>query len=247
MRQGREDADLGALRDLEPEPPQPGSDSVTCQAVVEPASGKLLIATGHRDGWVRVWDAETGAKDLEFSTGLSSVEAVTGFTAPDGRTLLAVGGQLSERGEYDGRIRLWDLSTGTEVAALSGHSGGVAQLTTLTRADGTLVLVSGGSQDATVSFWDIDTGELTAQVELGHGLVSGLLPLRSADGRDFLVVRVHPHLHSGVHPHVQSSRRVVETFEARGDHPSVRQRPSRRVRRVTASYDPGSGGMDGLT
>ena len=51
---------------------------------------------------------------------------------------------------YDGLLRIWDTADGTELAALSGHTGTVHGLAF---APDDQFLISGGS-DGTVRFWD---------------------------------------------------------------------------------------------
>ncbi|MEM7588281.1 MAG: pentapeptide repeat-containing protein, partial [Acidobacteriota bacterium] len=81
-----------------------------CNAVAWAASGDLL-ATGHDDGIVRVWDLEAG-QEIRRLVGHESFVLSVAFS-PDGETLAS--------GSNDQTVRLWDVSGGEERLALSGH------------------------------------------------------------------------------------------------------------------------------
>jgi hypothetical protein len=87
---------------------------------------------------VVAWDVEQGDewRRLEGAVGGAAL-------SPDNR-LLAVGGS-------DGLAHLWDFTTDTEVARLTGHAGGITSLAF--SPDGKL-LASGG-KDTTVLLWDV--------------------------------------------------------------------------------------------
>lgn len=67
--------------------------------------------------------------------------------SPDGR-LLAVG--------CEGRILIWDISTGECLKNLEGHSNVVSSVVFHPEDDSTLM---SASYDETIRFWSIETGE----------------------------------------------------------------------------------------
>lgn len=71
-----------------------------------------LVATGHENGLITVWDAASAEKIRELS-GHSREVTHLDF-APDGTHLLS--------GSWDNSARLWNVATGQEVRTLAGHS-----------------------------------------------------------------------------------------------------------------------------
>jgi WD40 repeat protein len=103
--------------------------------------GSRLVTAGS-DGWVRIWEAETGEELLSFLANERGVRNV--IYSPDGR-LLATG----HEGET---AAIWDASTGEELFSLPGHP---TVLGLAFSPDGTL-LTTGASL---VKVWDVATGE----------------------------------------------------------------------------------------
>jgi len=87
----------------------------------------------------------------------------TGHTGPVRTVAVSEDGARAVSGSDDGTVRVWDLTTGTEQAALTGHAGEVFSVA-LT-PDGTRA-VSGGS-DRTVRVWDLTTGSEQAALTTG--------------------------------------------------------------------------------
>jgi WD40 repeat protein len=106
--------------------------------------GKTL-ASGGKDGTVRLWDAATGAARDTLSGHEVGVWSVA--FSPDGKTL-ASGGE-------DGTVRLWDAATGAARATLSGPLNRI--LSVAFSPDGKKL--ASGDNHGTVRLWDAANGE----------------------------------------------------------------------------------------
>ena len=78
-------------------------------------------------------------------TGHSSTVRSVAFS-PDGKTLAS--------GSLDNTVKLWDVSTGTELRTLEGHSAEV--LSVAFSPDGKTL--ASGSRKGTIKLWDVSTG-----------------------------------------------------------------------------------------
>jgi WD40 repeat protein len=99
-----------------------------------------LLATGHRDSRIRLWDARTleCLRVLEGHTG-----DVYGLAfSPDGTRLAS--------GADDGTLRLWDVETGEPLAKLEGHDDYVHAVAC--SPDGAQIVTASG--DGTLRIWD---------------------------------------------------------------------------------------------
>ncbi|MGH4016248.1 MAG: WD40 repeat domain-containing protein, partial [Pseudonocardiaceae bacterium] len=103
-----------------------------------------ILATGHDDGTVRLWDPATGTPLRTLQGHTSTVLALT--TDPHGSWLASAG--------EDTTVRLWDPATGTPLRTLQGHTRPVLALTTDPHGSW---LASAGT-DTTVRLWDPATG-----------------------------------------------------------------------------------------
>ncbi|CAE6517378.1 unnamed protein product [Rhizoctonia solani] len=119
------------------------------------APGSLYFVSGHRDGGILVWDANSGERLLGPLLGHSKLVSSLAFS-PDG--------SLIASGSYDKTLRLWNAQTGIPVGdSLLGHTGGV---TCIAFSPNGAYIVS-GSHDKSVHVRDAATGRSTA-VFNGH-------------------------------------------------------------------------------
>ncbi|KZP25995.1 WD40 repeat-like protein [Athelia psychrophila] len=120
------------------------------------------IACGSNTGWVRVWDASSGAEVAPpmRAARYSSIDSVV--FSPDG-TRIVSGSSRS--------IHVWDAASGAAIISiLEGHSGRVTSLAC--SADGTRIV--SGSSDNTIRVWDAKSGAalLPALKGKGNGIIS---------------------------------------------------------------------------
>src|SRR5262249_14991296 len=66
---------------------------------------------------------------------------------------MSVDGKILAAGADDGTIHMWDIVTGRELAAITGHEGCLA----LAFTEGGKTLAS-ASRDGTIKLWDVVTG-----------------------------------------------------------------------------------------
>ena len=104
-----------------------------------PRDGETL-ASGSRDGMVKLWDVETLQNIATLRLGSSAVAFST-----DGKKVAS--------GSYDGIIELWDVVSQREIATLKVHTEGI--ISVAFSSDG--VTLAAGSHDGTVKLWDVGT------------------------------------------------------------------------------------------
>jgi hypothetical protein len=116
-----------------------------------------LLAAAFGDGTVQVWDVRGG--DLRTTLGCRQPAGALAFS-PDGRSLATAEATSDQRGQA---VRIWDLTTGTEVRALPPLPAAVHHLAF---APNGRTLAAAGS-DGRTSVWGLADGRLR-QVLQGH-------------------------------------------------------------------------------
>jgi WD40 repeat protein len=133
-------------------------DEVTVTAF---SSDGKLVATGHRDETVRVWDAATGrrVKVLRHPEGLSDVEGVGDVAfSPDGRLLVTVS-------EDEGTARVWRVGTWRLVTTRT-HPDGIAGVAFSLR--GGLAVSQTDDYNGTAVVWEAATGRIVRVLRKAH-------------------------------------------------------------------------------
>ncbi|HYH69533.1 MAG TPA: WD40 repeat domain-containing protein [Urbifossiella sp.] len=144
--------DLVARRELRV---MPGHRDRVCCLAFGPDGRKVLSSS--LDQTVRVWDVDAGIELKSFDRQTNRSAAF----APDGKTALC--GAL-----YDGKLRLFDVTTGKALKVLPGHADWVVGVAFA--ADGKLAL--SGGLDRTVKLWDVPTGRLLRTFALKNTILS---------------------------------------------------------------------------
>lgn len=101
-----------------------------------------LLATGHYDGIIRLWEVESGELLREISTD-GVIEALA---------FSPLGGVLATGSSYqDYSIRLWDVQSGSLLRTLEGHTRGVDNLEFSPNGQ----LLASAAYDGTLRLWGI--------------------------------------------------------------------------------------------
>ncbi len=149
-------------------------------AVISPDG--LQLATGSRDGFVRVWpvDAADPKSVIELGAFRSWVGAVCIST--DGDRLAA--------GTRTGTIRIFELPTGKQLHSFEAHPG--RQILTLAMTPEGDTLLSGAFEQ-TARLWNVETGKESATLSGHRGVVTSAA--WSADGKLLATGERHGSIH----------------------------------------------------
>ncbi|KAF7964846.1 hypothetical protein HWV62_2502, partial [Athelia sp. TMB] len=110
----------------------------------------LRIASGSEDGFVRVWDAETGALVAAPFKGHTGYVYSVAFS-PDGQWIAS--------GSYDKSVCVWNAETGALIAGpFAGHTHWVNSVAFSPGGQ----RIASGSSDESIRIWNSQTGALIA-------------------------------------------------------------------------------------
>jgi WD40 repeat protein len=127
----------------------------TVYSVAFSPDGKIL-ATGSRDGTVRLWDVATH-RQIGNPIAVPGPTVTSVAFSPDGLTLAT--------GSEDHTVRLWDLATHRQIGdPLAGHAGPVYSVAF--SPDGKTV--ASGSLSETAQLWDVATHRRIGKAFTGH-------------------------------------------------------------------------------
>jgi WD40 repeat protein len=118
-----------------------GSRPAPRQSVLRFSPDGKLLASGHWDKIVWLWDTHSGKPVRSLRGHQRSIGPVV--FSPDGKTLLS--------GSDDETLRLWDVATGKLLHELKGHKGSV--LSAAFSPDGKRI--ASASADSTILIWDV--------------------------------------------------------------------------------------------
>ena len=111
-----------------------------------------VLASGHTDGALQLWDVASRAPQDAFQGGPSPIGSVA--FSPDGSTVATAQEQS---------VRLWDVSSGQSIT-LTGHPSSVTAVAF--SQDGTRL--ASGDQDGSIILWDVASSQATGEPLLGH-------------------------------------------------------------------------------
>jgi WD40 repeat protein len=111
--------------------------------------GKRLLAADV-GGTVKVWDVKSGEEVRSFPYTHADVRGSM-VLSPDGKRLAC----NSEGPDHQPMVRVYDIASGDEVVALTGHASRVTCL--VYSPDGKRLVT--GNEDGTVKLWDAATGQ----------------------------------------------------------------------------------------
>jgi WD40 repeat protein len=138
-------APAGAGPAVPDRPAADGRHTATVRCVAYSPDGKLL-ASGGEDSLVIIRDADTMLERarLRHTSWVWSMA----FSPDSGKLVTAQG---------DGRLKLWDVKTATELPTFRGHPGSF--ISVAFSPDGRYVLSGGHHDDKSVQLWNTKTGE----------------------------------------------------------------------------------------
>ena len=135
------------------------AQSAAVTVVMFNADGNVL-ASGHKNGSIRVWNIDTGEPRQTLRGHAEVVSSIT--FGPDGKTLAST--------SKDATARLWDLNTGEQIYILTGYEWTTWRVFYYPNG---LALATGfqhpskHNYDKNIHLWDLRTGQLK-KILMGH-------------------------------------------------------------------------------
>lgn len=120
-----------------------------------------LIATGHYDGSVQIWESSTGRLLARIGVHESRVRAVA--FSPDGRRVVSCEGDPNAAEEERGVAKVWDLESRTQIGSFAGHGDVIDDVVFIDQ--GRSVISAGG--EGKIRIWDVQNPESAILLE-GH-------------------------------------------------------------------------------
>jgi WD40 repeat protein/serine/threonine protein kinase len=167
-------------------PPLRHDAAVLC-AVFSPDGRR--IASSDQEGWVKVWDAQTGQERLKFRAHQEHARSHARSVAfsPDGRRLATA--------SWDGTVKVWDVQAlekdpaAPPLLPLKGHDGEACRVAF--SPDGQRLVAASGRymESGQVQVWDATTGEQVLAVPAKVGFQCLDLSL---DGRRLVAIGADP-------------------------------------------------------
>jgi eukaryotic-like serine/threonine-protein kinase len=126
---------------------RPLAGSSTMQrARFSPDGTKLVTSSG--DGFIRVWDVESGKQQLEWQSGRVSTQRMAVEFSPNGKMIAT-----SSAGAT---VQIWDAATGRPLGKPLQHAADVSWLV----FDRTGQRLATASMDKTARIWSVQTGQM---------------------------------------------------------------------------------------
>jgi WD40 repeat protein len=156
-----------------------------------------LVASGSADGTIRVWDIQAPPRSMELLDDSNSKPTEELVISLNGARLVSTAGKLG---------RVWDMSTGQEIAVLDGHTGIIWVVAFSPDSNGLRIVT--GSGDKTVRVWNTQTGQQLARFSVNDtpravalladgtrvvaGLNNGKMPVWDVSTGEQLALLVEP-------------------------------------------------------
>jgi WD40 repeat protein len=175
-------------------------------AVVLTPDGRLLISAGG-DSTVRVWDTAT-SKEIRRWQGAPQQHPIASVEDPltkkvhrqflslpwVGCLTLSSDGKTVAAGASDGRVYLWDVTSGQELGRFAAHDGKVE---CVAFAPGCKLLASGG-RDGTIRLWQTAIQREVGRIETRQGII--LSVVFAPDGKSLASMAWADHHQLGAEP-----------------------------------------------
>jgi WD40 repeat protein len=120
--------------------------SIMQRARFSPDGTKLVTCSG--DGFIRVWDVESGEQQLEWQNGRVSTQRVVVQFSPNGKMIAT--------NSPGATVQIWDAATGRALGKPLQHAADVFWLV----FDGAGQRLATASRDKTVRIWSVQTGQM---------------------------------------------------------------------------------------